>query len=1131
MLRIHLIDGPRAAALARDNAAGPSPSEAPLALPGLAALRLLAYAIVHRDAPMPRDAVAFALWPDVVESKARARLRLALHQLAAWLEAHAPGSEGLQRTRATLAWMPSSNVWVDLVAFQAAVRAGGNARMPPLERRAELERALAIGSTPLLPDWDEPWLERARRELDDWRSAAIDWLVASSEADLDHATSAHLWRLKLDIAPLDEVAHRGLMRALVHGGDTAAALAQFDACATALSVQLGVAPHPATRALRDAIAAAELILPGDGANLLTASPPDGGLDCSTAAPPAPLDRFVGRAVERQEVLRRAHDPGVVAIVGPGGAGKTRLANEVAWSMAAREGRAVVWVELAETAHEAQVLDAVARALGILPSPGAPLRKRVLQALADQPALLVLDNCEQVQDAVVAFVAEVQGACPSITVLVTSRIELGVAGEASILIGGLDVGDPNERSPDDGQPAAVELFIARMGQRWPTYKPTAADVDAMARICRMVDGLPLAIELAVARSGLLDLATIADGLAVDIQLLRDMTTHRALRHRTMEATIGWSYRLLAPEERDAFRRLAVFAGSIDAPATAAVAFGIEGAGPDGQEAALATLHRLASQSLLVRDPVNSSRFRMLQPIRHFASAALQESAEASDARARHAAHFIGVVRAVAGTAQPGHGADAYRTFERDLPNLNAALSWLLERERFADAVEMVRLLTPFWFHRSHLEWALGYVQALLDRTIARPHGEPSDATVLYRALSLIAFRRGDVAEAIRRSRLVVEYQRQIGDPERHLDALVDLTTFLGGLGQFGPALAAADEACRLAAQHGKPAKRAEALQHAALIHLRSGAWDTARSAYDESLALARALGLPETNILLGQGTLAQSTGDYAEAEARDRDALERLEAIGDQSGAARAHNNLGRLYNDMGRHGDAMSSLRRALAAWRATGRRDLELFVLNNMGEVELRKGNLASAKLLLERSLHLKRGAGNDYSLAFTLLNVAELALARGDHDDAGRALAEARERLELVAARDLAAWADRIEAEHLLARGEASAARTPLERALKAYAALGARRDLACGLDLAARLALDGGRHAEAGRLAEAAGTLREAIGAPRTAHERAAHERLAEQVKAAIGPRSERAARAQARRWTLGEAVASALDRSAG
>lgn len=1129
MLRIQLVDGPRAERA--PDGANAGEHGAPIPLPPPAGLRLLVYAIVHRGSPIPRDALAAALWPDAPEARAGGRLRLALHQAATWLEAHAPGSGCLQRTRTTVAWAPSAAVQVDLDALREALRAGGDVRRTPAERRDGLERAVSAGAAPLLPGWDEPWLEAPRRELAEGCAEAIAWLAAASEAELDHEATARLWRLRLDMAPLDENAHRGLMRALVLVGDPAQALLQFDACQRALE-GIGAEPHPATRALRDAIAAGDIVLPGIEGGTIPSVAPNGGAAPAPAAPPPPLDRFVGRRAEREALLQRCEDPGVVALVGPGGAGKTRLASEVAWSMSARDDRRIVWVELAEAADGSQVLDAVARAMGIRPTPGSPTLGRVLEALQGGPSLVVLDNCEQVQRTVEDLVGALAAACPHSTLLVTTRIEPTAVDATVVALAGLDAGDDAERSRADASPPAVELFIARMAQRWPLYRPAAEDLGAIGRICRLVDGLPLAIELAVARSAVLDLGAIAEGLAADdADVLRDASGRRVARHRTMDATIGWSYRLLAPDEQRVLRCLAVFAGGIDPEAATAVV--LAGDGDDGAvagtaaSAGRAALDRLAAQSLLVRDPAGGERASMLQPIRRYALAALERSGEADAARRRHAAYFTGVVRALA--AGTGSDAGAYDALARDLSNIDAALAWLLEADHLEEAVEMVRRLTPFWFHRSHLEWAGGYVQALLDGIAARPAAEQPDATVLHRALSLFAFRRGDIEEAVRRARLVAEYQRQVGDAERYLDALIDLATFLGNLGRFPAALTAAEEAVRLAERQGNRVKRAEALQHAALIHLRVADWDAARAAYDESQTLAREHGLSEANILLGRGTLAQLAGDYAAAEALDLAALAQLEALGDRSGAARVHNNLGRLYNDMGRHGAAMASLRRALAAARDTGRRDVELFALNNMGEVELRKGNLASAALLLERSAELKRDAGNAYSLAFTLLGLAELALARDDPGAAERALAEARAGLAGLGAADVEAWADRLDAERLLAAGEPRAAGAALERALRSLAALGARRELACALDVAARLAQAAGRRAEAAWLDQAAGSLREAIGAPRTAHELAARARVVERGAPA---RASTAARAAPHPAALAdEAVARALVVAAG
>ncbi|TQM43113.1 ATP-binding protein [Pseudonocardia cypriaca] len=343
------------------------------------------------------------------------------------------------------------------------------------------------------------------------------------------------------------------------------------------------------------------------------APPPGGV----AGLPAARTSFVGRAAEQAAVLAALAEHRLVTLSGPGGVGKTRLAVVVAGAAAFPFGGA--FVDLVP-ARADSVPQAVAATLGVAEGPQQPLEAAIAGRLARGRSLLVLDNCEHVVDAVAGFVERLLAACPTVTVLATSRERLAVPGERVVAVGPLPLGSDAER-----------LFADRA--------PDPVDPAAVADLCARLDGLPLAIELAAARSAALGAPGLLTGLGDYLRLLTG-GRGREVRHRSLGAVIGWSHDLLDAEERDLFRRLAVFAGAFDLPAAAAV-------GGVALPAAADLLGRLVDKSLVVHE---KGRWRLLATIRAVAADRLRESGETADVRHRYRLWAVERATALAGASR-------------------------------------------------------------------------------------------------------------------------------------------------------------------------------------------------------------------------------------------------------------------------------------------------------------------------------------------------------------------------------------------------------------------------------------------------------------------------------------------------
>ena len=462
--------------------------------------------------------------------------------------------------------------------------------------------------------------------------------------------------------------------------------------------------------------------------------------------PTALSSFVGREEALEEVRRLLGATRLVTIRGPGGAGKTRLALEAARGLLERFVDGVWLVDLASLTEDGLIPQRVASVLGVREEPSRELTETLTDRLRGSDLLLVLDNCEHVLDACARFLTDLMRACPGVRVLATSREPLGVPGETTWLVTPMDVPEADGLDPyallgfD-----AVRLFVERACTVQPGFVMTPSEADHVAQVCRRLDGIPLAIELAAARVKVLTPAALLERLDRRLPLLTAATRDAPERQRTLRATIEWSHELLAPEEQALFARLAVFRGGWTLESAEAVV----GADID-------TLESLVDKSL-VRVRPESGRFWMLETIREFATERLDASEEAAALRDRHADHF----RELAERTYPQLGPDpraAVRLLEAEHDNLRAALDHLAAIGSGADSVQLAGALWKFWLMRAHVSEGL----ARLDRALAMDTSRNRHRVRgLIGTIAMLAGTQPDRARAL--SSEALEIARALDDP--------------------------------------------------------------------------------------------------------------------------------------------------------------------------------------------------------------------------------------------------------------------------------------------------------------------------------------------------------------------------------
>ena len=593
----------------------------------------------------------------------------------------------------------------DVEEFQAAVD-----RAKASRDGTALAAALGQWSGDLLPeDAFEPWAQRHANRIGEWRTTLVMKLVEDDLVERDPLTAVAFLAPVVAANPLHEPVHRAMMRALAGAGRRAEALVLFERLRTVLQQELATEPEPLTRQLyRELLASsaqnagsAQLHNPPRASNL-----------------PVRVAELVGRRRELDETARILTNARLLTLTGPGGAGKTTLAIELARQHHARYRDGVFLVELAALADGELIVEEVAEALGLqLPTRQAPVDSLVAQ-LRSRDLLIVLDNCEHLIDACARTVTELLQGCPEVSILATSREPLRIAGEVSWLTPSLAVPDPEHIISAEAIAgvASLQLFVLRAAAAAPGFALNDDNAAAVAEICYRLDGMPLALELAAACVPVLSPQQIAARLGDALTLLSRGRRATITRQQTLAATLTWSHDLLADDERVLFRRLAVFAGSFTLEA-------VEGVCADdlGQARALGALGRLVDTSLVLAESHGDvTRYRLLETVRQYATERLRAAGEESTIRDQHCDWYVEF--AEARDPELSTSVDvAPASLDVEHGNLRVALAWALGHEPPL-ALRLAVALWRYWLARSFFaegcQWLETVLAAVPEQSVMR-----------------------------------------------------------------------------------------------------------------------------------------------------------------------------------------------------------------------------------------------------------------------------------------------------------------------------------------------------------------------------------------------------------------------------
>ncbi|HEX9968881.1 MAG TPA: BTAD domain-containing putative transcriptional regulator, partial [Acidimicrobiales bacterium] len=575
---------------------------------------------------------------------------------------------------------------VDARRFERLVEVGrSRLAADAVDEAAEmLHSALSLWQGEPLADFgDHGFAAIERTRLVELRSTAVELRIDADLACGRHRDLVPELEALVAAYPLRESYRGQLMQALHRSGRTPDALRVYSEGRRLLVEQLGLEPGAGLQRLEQAI-----LLSDPAMDAPEQAAANGG------RLPGEVTSFVGRSGEVQEVTALVGRSRLVTLTGAGGSGKSRLALRVAATLAPSLPHGAWLVELGAVVDPALVPRVVARALGVRDDPERDAVEGLLQALQQHQCLVVLDGCEHLLDAVAPLVEELLSRTDGVRVLVTSRELLDIAGETTFPVPTLAVPEAGDDETLDAVQAydGVRLFLERASAADPGFRPTDEQAPTIAEVCRRLDGLPLALELAAARADVLTMAQLAERLDRRFELL---TGHRnaPARHRTLRATIEWSYDLLDDAERVLFERLSVFAGSFSIERAEAVAAG------DGIEAAevFHLLSRLVRQSLVVRvhSEGECARYRLLDTLREYGRDRLSCRPDGAKAYRRHASVFLELAERLGPQVRGPAVVAVVEELDAERAELRAALAWLLETGDAEGACRFAVALAPYW----------------------------------------------------------------------------------------------------------------------------------------------------------------------------------------------------------------------------------------------------------------------------------------------------------------------------------------------------------------------------------------------------------------------------------------------------
>lgn len=863
---------------------------------------LLVFLAVEADRPHHRDALVSLLWPELPDTAARTNLRQALANLREAIGDASAMPPFLIITRDTLQFNPASDYGLDVAEFMALLTACKGHAHRHRERchscaarrqqaislyRGDFMEGVGLADSVRFEEWQLRHRERFHQEVFD----AFACLAEYYEWRGDDALACRFTQRQIELDPWREEVHRHLMRLLVRGNRRSAALAQYETCRRVLVRDLGVEPDTETTALY------ERIRDGASSDLGT---PNVALSAAYSVAhhadrrthdlenfPAQSTVLIGRERELEELGALLGNPAcrLITLVGPGGIGKTRLALAAAEAQAGVFDDGTVFVPLAGISTTQFVAPAILSALDVALQGQRDPRDQLVEHLRGKELLLVLDNVEQLiapgdhdSDGIAKLLCELQERIAGLTLLVTSRVRLGLVGEWLFDVEGLSY--PAGKAANGVESySAVRLFVQRAAQVRRQFALGSDEAHAVVRICQMVEGLPLAIELAAGALRTRSCKAVAAAIEGHLSALSTEQRTVAERHRSMWATFEHSWRLLSEEERLVLARLSVFRGGFEEAAAAEVA-----------RASPQILMTLIDTSMVRWD--GAARYDMHELVRQFAGEKLEQSGNSEKIRQHHAAYVLALAERAEPNVLSGARERWLGQLELEHDNLRAALAWCQTTTEAGEiGLRLAGALAWFWMYRNYVSEGRAWAEGVL--AAAGGSGQPrSCATALYSA-GLLAWVQSDFVVAGTRLRESVRRYRETGDRRGLAFALSIVGMVACDQQEYSAGHDLCAESVAILRELNEPWGLALALYFYGNAAVKRGEYTAARPIYEESLALWGTLDdhWGRASALYRLGQVACKRGDYAKARLLHEEGLAIRRQIGQKIVLANSLNGL------------------------------------------------------------------------------------------------------------------------------------------------------------------------------------------------------------------------------------------------
>jgi predicted ATPase/DNA-binding SARP family transcriptional activator len=949
----------------------------PLATDRRKTMALLAYLTVNGigrpGQRHSRESLSTLLWPDYEQSRAFTNLRRTIWEIHQIL-----GEGWLIADRGSLYWNEEADLDLDVARFenllvQGRAQTESTLRISCLTEAVDLYRnhfltGFSLKDAHPFNDWALTQGEDLHRKFSD----ALTLLVESHCAIHQVDTAIQYARRLVTLDPLNETAHRQLMEVYLQAGQHSAAIKQYQACERILRKELNIDPQPETQALY------KRIRKGDG------NPVQGG--SQAPAPPLlhnlpfQLSTFIGREKQQDEIIRLLTKRRLVTVVGAGGIGKTSLSVQVGHRIPHQYPDGLWFISLTALTNPALVPQTVASTLQLQENSARPMLDGLIDFLRTRTTLLIFDNCEHLLDACASLLISLLQHCPTLHILATSRETLNIAGETVYTMPPLSI--PESDLPIDELQGyeAIRLFMDRAAMALPSFFLTAETTQAVVEICRKVDGIPLAIELAAARVNILQPQEILKQLQRSFTLLSSDNPTLLPRHQTLQASMDWSWGLLDEQEQRYLRQLSVFAGGWTLESAQMVC--------DGNILSLTSA--LVKKSLIIVDqePGHETRYFFHEMVREYVHQKLVRSGEQAALRTRHLQYFLDLARQAETGLRSFHRVDWMERLSDERNNIRSALHWA-EQTDVPAGLYLSSGLRRYW-ESSNMREGMEWLETFLNRSKADELPKARATALLTYGWLLTWLQYFDRADLAAQESLSLF--RAIGDTNGEVDALI-----LGeNIAQFKydmqTALLHGEQALALSRSLDDPWQEANALY---FLGWNTRDYELMFSYWGQAIALYRQVGdqVSLANVLGFLGQFRVLNGDFELAETYLDEAIHLWEANWRANVWENPKIVKSLLLSIRGDHEQARMLLLEVLKSVEKSGNIMGQLWTQVRLGHAALRAGDLEEARRLLSKTADDFLKAGYTIGGVFALEGLAGVHIGTGKPEHAARLIGWADE------------------------------------------------------------------------------------------------------------------------------------------